>query len=68
MLANLPPSARVCTNPDPARRLQQAGPLSFDHHRPFAAGAAAVSPIGGIGAAVGRTLGTTTTGASTTQG
>jgi hypothetical protein len=34
----------------------------------FAAGAAAVSPIGGIGAAVGRSLGEAVTGASTTQG
>jgi len=42
--------------------------VAYDNLAQFAAGAAAVSPIGGIGAAVGRTLGTTTTGASTTQG
>jgi hypothetical protein len=42
--------------------------IVYDNLAQFAAGAAATSPIGGIGAAVGRTLGSTTTGASTTQG
>jgi hypothetical protein len=42
--------------------------ISYDNLSQFAAGAAAVSPIGGIGAAVGRTIGAATTGASTAQG
>jgi len=42
--------------------------IAFDNLAQFAAGAAAVSPVGGIGAAVGRTLGAATTGASTAQG
>jgi hypothetical protein len=42
--------------------------ISYDNLSQFAAGAAATSPIGGIGAAVGRTLGAAVTGASTTQG
>jgi hypothetical protein len=42
--------------------------IVYDNLAQFAAGSAAVSPIGGIGAAVGRTIGSTTTGASTTQG
>lgn len=37
--------------------------LAYDNLAQFAAGSAAVSPIGGIGAAVGRTIGNTTTGA-----
>jgi len=37
--------------------------IPYDNLVQFAAGAAAVSPIGGIGAAVGRTIGNTTTGA-----
>lgn len=42
--------------------------LRFDNMVQFAAGAAATSPIGGIGAAVGRTLGSAVTGASAAQG
>ena len=42
--------------------------IAYDNLVQFAAGAAAVSPIGGIGAAVGRTLGEAVTGASTAQG
>jgi len=42
--------------------------IAFDNLSQFAAGATAVSPIGGIGAAVGRTIGAATTGASTAQG
>ena len=42
--------------------------LAYDNLAQFAAGAASVSPIGGIGAAVGRTIGAATTGASTAQG
>ena len=42
--------------------------IAYDNLSQFAAGAAATSPIGGIGAAVGRTIGTAVTGASTTQG
>lgn len=42
--------------------------IAYDNLSQFAAGAAAVSPIGGIGAAVGRTIGAATTGASTAQG
>lgn len=42
--------------------------IAYDNLSQFAAGAAAVSPVGGIGAAVGRTLGAATTGASTAQG
>jgi hypothetical protein len=42
--------------------------ISYDNLSQFAAGAAATSPIGGIGAAVGRTLGAAVTGASTSQG
>jgi hypothetical protein len=42
--------------------------IAFDNLAQFAAGAASVSPIGGIGAAVGRTIGAATTGASTAQG
>lgn len=42
--------------------------IAYDNLSQFAAGAAATSPIGGIGAAVGRTLGAATTGASTAQG
>jgi len=42
--------------------------IAFDNLSQFAAGAAATSPIGGIGAAVGRTLGAAVTGASTAQG
>ncbi len=42
--------------------------IAYDNLAQFAAGAAAVSPVGGIGAAVGRTLGAATTGASTAQG
>lgn len=42
--------------------------IVYDNLVQFAAGAAAVSPIGGIGAAVGRTLGEATTGASSAQG
>ncbi len=42
--------------------------VAYDNLAQFAAGAAAVSPVGGIGAAVGRTLGAATTGASTAQG
>jgi hypothetical protein len=42
--------------------------LRIDNMVQFAAGAAAVSPIGGIGAAVGRTIGSAVTGASTAQG
>ena len=37
--------------------------IPYDNLVQFAAGSAAVSPIGGIGAAVGRTIGNTTTGA-----
>ena len=37
--------------------------IAYDNLAQFAAGSAAVSPIGGIGAAVGRTIGNTTTGA-----
>jgi len=42
--------------------------IVYDNLSQFAAGATAVSPIGGIGAAVGRTIGAATTGASTAQG
>jgi hypothetical protein len=42
--------------------------IVYDNLSQFAAGATAVSPIGGIGAAVGRTIGEATTGASTAQG
>ena len=42
--------------------------IAYDNLAQFAAGSASVSPIGGIGAAVGRTIGAATTGASTTQG
>jgi hypothetical protein len=42
--------------------------IVYDNLSQFAAGAAAVSPIGGIRAAVGRTIGAATTGASTAQG
>jgi hypothetical protein len=42
--------------------------IAYDNLSQFAAGAAATSPIGGIGAAVGRTLGAAVTGASTSQG
>jgi hypothetical protein len=42
--------------------------IAYDNLVQFAAGQAAVSPIGGIGAAVGRTLGEAVTGASTNQG
>ena len=42
--------------------------IAYDNLSQFAAGAAATSPIGGIGAAVGRTLGSAVTGASTAQG
>jgi hypothetical protein len=42
--------------------------IAYDNLSQFAAGAASTSPIGGIGAAVGRTLGAAVTGASTTQG
>jgi hypothetical protein len=42
--------------------------IAYDNLVQFAAGSSAVSPIGGIGAAVGRTLGSAVTGASTTQG
>ena len=42
--------------------------IAYDNLAQFAAGAASVSPIGGIGAAVGRTIGAATTGASTAQG
>jgi hypothetical protein len=42
--------------------------IAYDNLVQFAAGAASVSPIGGIGAAVGRSLGEAVTGASTTQG
>ena len=42
--------------------------IALDNLSQFAAGSTAVSPIGGIGAAVGRTIGAATTGASTAQG
>lgn len=42
--------------------------IAYDNLSQFAAGAAATSPIGGIGAAVGRTLGAAVTGASTAAG
>lgn len=42
--------------------------IAYDNLVQFAASAAAVSPIGGIGAAVGRTIGQAVTGASTNQG
>jgi hypothetical protein len=42
--------------------------IAYDNLSQFAAGATAVSPIGGIGGAVGRTIGAATTGASTAQG
>jgi hypothetical protein len=42
--------------------------IAYDNLVQFAAGSAATSPIGGIGAAVGRTIGSAVTGASTTQG
>jgi hypothetical protein len=42
--------------------------IAYDNLAQFAAGSTAVSPIGGIGAAVGRTIGAATTGASTAQG
>ena len=41
--------------------------IVYDNLSQFAAGATAVSPIGGIGAAVVRTIGAATTGASTAQ-
>lgn len=41
--------------------------IAYDNLSQFAAGTTAVSPIGGIGAAVGRTIGAATTGASTGQ-
>jgi hypothetical protein len=42
--------------------------IAYDNLVQFAAGSAATSPIGGIGAAVVRTIGSAVTGASTTQG
>jgi len=42
--------------------------IAYDNLSQFAAGSTSVSPIGGIGAAVGRTIGAATTGASTAQG
>ena len=42
--------------------------IVYDNLSQFAAGATAVSTIGGIGAAVGRTIGAATTGDSTAQG
>ena len=42
--------------------------LAYDNLVQFAAGAAATSPIGGIGAAVGRSLGEAVTGAAGNQG
>ena len=42
--------------------------IAYDNLVQFAAGSAAVSPIGGIGAAVGRTIGEAVTGASQNQG
>ena len=42
--------------------------IAYDNLAQFAAGSASVSPIGGIGAAVGRTIGAATTGASSAQG
>lgn len=42
--------------------------IAYDNLAQFAAGSAAVSPIGGIGAAVGRTIGSAVTGATTNQG
>jgi hypothetical protein len=42
--------------------------ISYDNLSQFAAGTTAVSPVGGIGAAVGRTIGAATTGASSAQG
>jgi hypothetical protein len=42
--------------------------IAYDNLSQFAAGSTAVSPIGGIGAAVGRTIGAATTGASSAQG
>lgn len=42
--------------------------IAYDNLAQFAAGEAATSAIGGIGAAVGRTLGAATTGATTAQG
>jgi hypothetical protein len=42
--------------------------IAYDNLSQFAAGSTAVSPVGGIGAAVGRTIGAATTGASTAQG
>jgi hypothetical protein len=42
--------------------------IAYDNLSQFAAGTTSVSPIGGIGAAVGRTIGAATTGASTAQG
>ena len=42
--------------------------IAYDNLAQFAAGSTAVSPVGGIGAAVGRTIGAATTGASTAQG
>ena len=42
--------------------------IAYDNLSQFAAGAAATSPIGGIGAAVGRSLGAAVTGASTATG
>ena len=38
--------------------------ISYDNVVQFAAGAVATSPIGGIGAAVGRTIGSAVTGGS----
>lgn len=42
--------------------------IAYDNLSQFAAGATATSPIGGIGAAVGRTIGAAVTGASTAAG
>ena len=42
--------------------------IAYDNLAQFAAGSASVSPVGGIGAAVGRTIGAATTGASSAQG
>lgn len=42
--------------------------IAYDNLAQFAAGSAAVSPIGGIGAAVGRTIGSAVTGAASPQG
>jgi hypothetical protein len=42
--------------------------INYDNLVQFAAGSESVSPIGGIGAAVGRTIGESATGASQSQG